>query len=64
MTIREVAGADEMAKALADTAGRDVVVVARTPRAAGTRALVRHVLDERPDAVVVQTGVGDDEANR
>jgi len=55
----EVDGADELAKALVDSAGRDVVVLARTPHDPDTRALLDQVVASRPDAVIVQTGLAD-----
>jgi beta-N-acetylhexosaminidase len=55
----DVDGADELAKALTDSAGRDVVVLARTPHDPATKALLDHVVTARPDAVIVQTGLAD-----
>jgi beta-N-acetylhexosaminidase len=57
--IRDVATSDDLAKGLVDAAGRDLVVLVRTPRAAESREHVARVLDERPEAVIVQTGLAD-----
>jgi beta-N-acetylhexosaminidase len=58
-TVVEVFG-DGADDALATAAGRDVVVLVRSPREARVRNLVRTVLTARPDAVVVQTGLAEE----
>ncbi len=61
-SIHDVSDREDVTKALADAEGRDVVVLARTPRDLGTQGLVARVLTERPDAIVVQTGLPDSSA--
>ncbi len=59
ITVREVGAAQDVAQALIDATARDLVVLTRSPREAPAQGLVAQVLAERPDTVVVQTGIAD-----